>query len=265
MNFSIPLLFQDKRRRVLNVSESKCGYSFRRKVPSRKIVDIRVDSLQKAFPSKDRRELQDALNSSNWNINEAIQKLIPMSKMLASLPKFRVEAHQTVETESNSDDSESPPMAKEDRFILPEADLNADLQKKIESFENQLEKANTDLAKALMDSEEKVIVSADLQKKVESFEKFEKQLEKANKDLAMALKDSEEKGAEIVVVKANLETRFKKDLVQVARVFHDKKAENDKSKASFDATIMASEAQLVQAKKENEILQVYYHIIISLF
>jgi hypothetical protein len=68
-------------------------------MPSRNIVQIRVNRLQEAFPSKDRMELQDALKSSNWNINEAIQKLIPMSKMFASFPKFRVEAHQTVETE----------------------------------------------------------------------------------------------------------------------------------------------------------------------
>jgi myosin heavy subunit len=52
--------------------ESNYGFD---RMPSRFVVQIRVDRLQEAFPNKDRIELHDALKSSNGSILEAIEKL----------------------------------------------------------------------------------------------------------------------------------------------------------------------------------------------
>jgi SWI/SNF-related matrix-associated actin-dependent regulator 1 of chromatin subfamily A len=84
-------------------------------MPSPDVVQNRVDLLQKAFPNKDRMDLQDALKSSDWSMHEAIQKLredmksisLPMSKKFANLPKKnRVKVHETVEVSDSESESE---------------------------------------------------------------------------------------------------------------------------------------------------------------
>jgi hypothetical protein len=62
-------------------------------MPRPDIVRTRVDFLQKVFPDKDRMDLQDALESSKWSMQDAIQKFADWRNCL----------EETVETSIDSD------------------------------------------------------------------------------------------------------------------------------------------------------------------